>query len=334
MNLFAKLTGFMLSLVKPQKLERLHQAWAENKPSSSEREWYDYLGCYMIYGVLPDEYINFRFGQLNDAGRRAFITEFSRFSVYNACNRPEDCHYFDNKYETYKLLKEYYGRDAILINSATKADDINQFVLDHRRFICKPLKLYCGIGVEIIDAAKYDSPASLLLYIQNKGECIAEELIQQSYDVAQFHKESVNTVRIPAFRTDEGVRILTPQFKAGTGESVVDNAYAGGLLAAVDKNAGIVTTVAVDVRGNEYLRHPDTGVVFPGFQLPDWEQALSLVEKSMRAKPQIRFVGWDLAHTDKGWVVVEGNHEGQFCSQMASHTGYAGEVDQILSKIP
>ena len=333
MNLFGAMTGALLRMAKPRRYRKIRDMWNEHKPDSSDKEWRNYLGCYMIYGVLPDEYLCFRFSQLNDKGRREFITEFSRYRIYDACNDPAARHFFDNKYETYTLLKVYYGRDAILIDGNTPEDTIKQFARAHTRFIIKPLRLYCGMGVEIIDSAHYASPDAMISYVKGKGDCIAEELICQTEDVALFHGPSVNTVRIPAFRTNEGVRILTPQFKAGTGNNIVDNAFAGGLLAAVDSRSGIVMTPAVNVKGQEFLKHPDTGAVFPGFQLPEWDKALALIDKLMLAKPEIRFVGWDLAHTSKGWIVVEGNHEGQFCSQMPLHTGYAREVEEILKKI-
>ena len=333
LNMFGSIMGGALKFLKPQRFREIKQVWDEHCSSYKKREFNQFIACYMIYGVLPEEYICYRFGTLNDTGRREYLSEFSRHELYDTCNDFDELHCFENKYETFELYKEFFLRDALLIDGNVSEVIFDQFVKAHKKFICKPLKLYLGIGIEVIDSDRYDSASQLLSYIRQKGECIIEELIIQSEDLSKFHKESVNTIRIPTIRTKEGIKLLDPFFKTGTGKSNVDNAGAGGVFAAIDKKSGIITTVGIDEKGNEYLRHPDSGLVFPGFQLPNWDQALDLVEKLMMIKPEIRYVGWDLAHTSKGWVVVEGNHEGQLVGQMPLHRGCAKEAKMIMERL-
>jgi Sugar-transfer associated ATP-grasp len=56
-----------------------------------------------------------------------------------------------------------------------------------------------------------------------------------------------------------------------------------------------------------YRTHPDTGVPFYGVQLPDFAEALALVRKAAMAVPMARTIGWDVAFTTDGPVLVEGN---------------------------
>ena len=331
--LFGVMCGLALKILKPQRYDEIKAGWDYHFDDSTARQWYNYLACYMIYGVLAEEYICYNFEDLNDKGRREYVTEFSRHELYDTCNDFDHLHFFDNKYETYELYRKYYHRDALLINENTRIEEFEDFVVKHKHFISKPLKLYLGIGVEIIDCNNFEKTDQLFEYIQSKGESIIEELIVQSEDVAQFHRESVNTIRIPTVRTKDGIAILDPFFKTGTGNKNVDNAGAGGVFAAIDRKTGVITTVGIDEKGNHYLRHPDTGVIFPGFQLPDWDNALKLVEELMYILPEIRYVGWDLAHTENGWVIVEGNHEGQLVGQMPLHKGCAEDVKQIRRRL-
>ena len=70
------------------------------------------------------------------------------------------------------------------------------------------------------------------------------------------------------------------------------------------------------------------------------EQALELGRKLAPITPRVRYVGWDLAHTDKGWIVVEGNFASQSlyqnCDQMGRRYDMAAIVDNLkdLSEIP
>ena len=123
-----------------------------------------------------------------------------------------------------------------------------------------------------------------------------------------------------------------PFFRCGKGDSIVDNAGHGGIFAAVDEETGVIKTEGIDEKGNVYLKHPDSGTLFPGYQLPEWKSAISLVQECMHIT-RMKYVGWDLAHTKNGWVVVEGNHTGQFVGQMPLHKGAQKEIGKIVSQM-
>ena len=46
--------------------------------------------------------------------------------------------------------------------------------------------------------------------------------------------------------------------------------------------------------------------------LPDWEDALQLCNEITPKVTGVQAIGWDLAHTAQGWVIVEGNLFSQF----------------------
>ena len=70
---------------------------------------------------------------------------------------------------------------------------------------------------------------------------------------------------------------------------------------------GQAVTDGFDERAYQYRIHPDTGTVYKGFQFPEWNQLLSIAKNAASKLPGIKIIGWDFAHTDKGWVIVEGN---------------------------
>lgn len=46
-----------------------------------------------------------------------------------------------------------------------------------------------------------------------------------------------------------------------------------------------------------------------------------------------RYSGWDLALTDKGWVMIEGNARGQFVWQMPRQKGFLEDANKILKRL-
>ena len=87
----------------------------------------------------------------------------------------------------------------------------------------------------------------------------------------------------------------------------IDNGAAGGLIVAVDGKTGRIVGTATDEFGNRFTAHPDSGIEFDGFQLPDWNQLLSVCCEMSAKLPAVRIIGWDMTYTDHGWIVIEGN---------------------------
>lgn len=93
-------------------------------------------------------------------------------------------------------------------------------------------------------------------------------------------------------------------------ESVVDNFHAGGIATAIDLATGIMGP-ATDrgLKGSVGWvdRHPISGAEITGRTLPHWPEILALALRAHRAYPTRIFIGWDIADTDRGLMIVEGN---------------------------
>ena len=160
-----------------------------------------------------------------------------------------------------------------------------------------------------------------------------EELIIQSESMAILNPATVNTVRVPTIKIKDRVVIFHPFVRCGRGNSIVDNASSGGILAEVDAETGIVITKGVNELGESFVMHPTSKVVIPGFRIPCWDQAVKLVEELAHVVQTNNYVGWDLAFTDDGWVMVEGNPRGQLLSQIASKKGIKKELEYYIDKM-
>ena len=75
------------------------------------------------------------------------------------------------------------------------------------------------------------------------------------------------------------------------------------------------------------------GMELIGWQVPCWQEAVDLVKQLAMVVPSNRYAGWDIALTDKGWCMVEGNSRGQFIWQIADHAGCKDEIDRIMAEL-
>ena len=79
------------------------------------------------------------------------------------------------------------------------------------------------------------------------------------------------------------------------------------MVVPVDEKTGQVTQRAMDKEKNIYPVHPYTGNAIEGFRFPDWDKAMDMVKRAALEVPGVGFVGWDVAFTDEGPILIEGN---------------------------
>ena len=254
---------------------------------------------------------------------RAFVYAMEREDFLATINPIEDRHILNNKWETYNYFKPFYKRNVWL-----NGNDIDKCVLERgERMIFKPLDANCGRGVRIAKVSSLDE----LKRIGEEfgGDYLVEDLIIQNPSIGALHPYSVNTLRLNSCVLKDGsVFIFAPVLRIGCGGAVVDNAGAGGIIAALDKEKGEVIAVG-DESCHYYYNHPDTNVPLIGFKVPFFSDAVVLVKEMAMMIPDIKLIGWDLALTDDGWVLVEANANPNLLWQIATKKGIREEFEMI-----
>lgn len=144
------------------------------------------------------------------------------------------------------------------------------------------------------------------------GVYLVQEAVQQHPDIGKFHEASLNTLRLVSFIDADGaVSVDGGFFRMGAGGAVVDNASAGGVVCGVDVLTGILHEVGYQCSKNAFYPigvHPTSREKFAATQLPFFEEALEIVQKAHKLTPWIRSIGWDVAITRSGPLLIEGNH--------------------------
>jgi hypothetical protein len=91
------------------------------------------------------------------------------------------------------------------------------------------------------------------------------------------------------------------------GSRVVDNFHAGGLASPVELNDGRLGPSVFKSRPELLVAHPDTGAAIAGRVLPHWPAVKQLALAAHQQFGALPSIGWDIAITEDGPVIVEGN---------------------------
>jgi hypothetical protein len=187
----------------------------------------------------------------------------------------------------------------------------------------KPRQGYEGRGVCILryqhgrytnTRALYESWGTALTPWTERLGSLEDFIVQPSISVhadwIPYTSGAVPTVRLITYRTlSGGIAPLAAVLRMPVGDTITDNWAMGGLAAVIDLSDGrlaegipkYATEGAVS-----FARHPDTGHMFAGEQLPGWKLVLETALDAHGSLDMI-FLGWDVTRTPSGVCFIEAN---------------------------
>ncbi len=297
----------------------------------------DTLKCNFKYGVNPEEYFIHDFRHKDSKIRETYLPKSLKDQlVIKQLGDKMKIAFVElkDKYKFYQIAGKYFKREAYSITKDSDIKDFEIFVSKHPRFIAKPIQGRYGKNTAIYNIDDYDGNVARLfgVLLSITSEWIVEELITQDSRMEEWNPTSVNTIRIPSFRTRDGIQILYPFFRMGRKGSVVDNAGSGGIAVSVDAKIGVFTTDGMDEAGNVFVKNPDNGKIIKGWQVPKWSELLAFAKEVHESLPIYhKYVGFDFALTPSGWVLVEGNWGDFICQQSTLHRGLRKEFESMIN---
>lgn len=288
---------------------------------------------YYAYGYNPSEYVTYGFQRMSFEERRSYISDRESVCLGHHINDIFALRIFMDKASTYARFQKYYKRDCITIEKDADYASFCAFVEAHSAFVKKDVRESCGRSVELVDAAGREKMA-LFKELRTTPKLILEERIKQGDVLAKLNPSSVNTVRCFTLKTRKGIVIPWCFMKIGRNGSFVDNGGAGGLLVGINAKTGVFNTDGRDEYGFSFDKHPDTGIVFQGFQLPEWDKMISICKEMAAMEPSVPWIGWDMTYTNQGWVVVEGNSMSEVIGPQSTYQhGIRSTFDQYLKDV-
>lgn len=182
----------------------------------------------------------------------------------------------------------------------------------------KPNKGSWGIGIIVFkrdnagDYRDHNNEQLNAEYIRKhliKDDYFLQEGIIQSKSMSDIYPEAVNTIRVMTSCFNQKPEILFTMLHMGKGGAQIDNASSGGIFIDVDKETGRLGEHAFEhgLKQNIYTHHPDTGILFKGYQIDGWNILKEFVLRNALKMRELNYVGWDIALTDSGPLLVELN---------------------------
>lgn len=161
------------------------------------------------------------------------------------------------------------------------------------------------------DALSYDEQ-ELLAHLdahRNGRVLLVQECLQNHPELAVICGSTLSTFRVITCLGDGGNPVVPcVALKVGREGAEVDNMHAGGVVCAVDQGSGRLKAGVTHESVSPVVAHADTGEVLEGRTLTHHREVIDLAVRAHRELPGLPWtVGWDVALTPQGAVLVEAN---------------------------
>ena len=292
-------------------------------------------------GITPQEYIANRLfddDRFTTADKRAFLGVRGEHAVDRICNADhrwrapvKDKIVFAAMmrglgFPVPELIAFHHARRRCFMGADLRTrEDLLGFLRGLKRPVFgKPLGGRWSLGAASLEG--YDAPsdtvrtlggatigvedlADQIAAFADEGYLFQERLVPHAM-LAEICGPAVGTVRLLTAMTGRGPELIATVWKVIGGGNIADNFWRrGNMLAAIDSDSGTVLRVASGL-GHEaatHESHPDSGMPLPGLVLPDWQAARATCLSAATALAGLRLIGWDIALTEHGPVIVEAN---------------------------
>lgn len=322
---------YIVSRLKKMNISSMTQLAAKVSERSGKNKaavLLDMCWCGLRYQAGYTDYELFAMERANKRQRKTFVTRGINDKLVKRFNDKGSRHIFVNKDEFNEVFSAFLHREWLKIkypsdagyDEAAEAEKLAGFCDGKDEIVAKPRDGMCGKGVEMIKPDSFDSALCLYKYLQDISAGIVEEKIIQHPTMNLLYPDSINTLRIVTINNGGSVSVVVALCRIGNGGRV-DNFLNGGVMTRVSIETGRLLYDAVDSQNNVYEKHPVTGTVFKGFLIPMWDECKKMACEAAAVLPQVGYVGWDIAVTPNGPVLVEGNEfPGHCLYQLPPHT--------------
>lgn len=275
--------------------------------------WIDSIWSFIRYGCTIRQYHK-EFYQYSRLVRNHIFT-FRKFKKLVArTNNPSYIYLLSDKAAFNSHFSRFITRNWLSSNKMT-FEGFDSLCNSKTGIIVKPLGGMEGKDISIIsEESLHSHEARLTLFSKLKQDnWIIEEVIKQHPQMI-FGNNSVNTIRAISLMDKENneIAIIKTVLRAGVGESFVDNFHQGGCVYDVDIDTGRISSKGISSESSNIILHPGTSICMLGYQIPEWKEVLSVIRKAHQLIPQCRFISWDIAITENGVELIEGNHDGDY----------------------
>lgn len=235
----------------------------------------------------------------------------------------------DDKELTHRLFDSYGVRQAEMLfqfkhqlfydhqKNILDDSEVDKLIVDSdaERLFLKPTMGLGGKGIMVfnkkekfIDKQGNELTADFVRKNLDKSEnYLLQEGLKQHDEINKIYPNAVNTFRVKTKMIDGKAEILFAMLRMGQGGNQLDNASLEGLVCKVDIDTGNFDSLGYTGLGRTMKAHTDSNFVFEGYSFPYWNEVKEFVLMAARKIEIIGYIGWDIAYTVNGPVVIEMN---------------------------
>ena len=328
------LKNYMVRKIKAidkEKLNKLASDIAKRNNKSVSYVKRDMIKNFLKYGIGYTDYLKGDYINLTKEQKKTFVTTKSFYKILSYLNNPKYDATMSDKLVFNKIFKDYLGREFIDLRT-TSVEDFKKFLKNKKNVFAKPTTDFGGHGIRKIAVDLIEDEEALYKELLEKKIYLVEEEIIQHKELDKLNPYAVNSFRIVTLVKDNKAYILGNALRIN-----IDDAIAIGCSDAymrLDEDGKICSRVIDDV-ANIYTEHPIAKIKFDTVKVPYVKESFEMALKAALVVPEVRYVGWDIAITPKGPVIMEGNEYPsygliQYYLFNDEHTGHLKQIADIL----
>lgn len=309
---------------------------------------------YSLYdGKMPNQYLT------------KFTSRHTLDSFLERLNPPEYILLARNKYITKILLNSLnipspellflYDPQAglespFVINNPTSAES-KLLSAPSRPFVVKMIDGEHGKNINVYTSIESSADGAVALHMNgerhtihqllnlvgNNQRLLFEVKIRQTATFDAINPTSINTIRMITMLHPNGeAELLMAFIRMGRKGRWVDNIGKGGNVTAnVNRETGRFENIVSFVNYKSFFpvtHHPDSGVDLENFRMEDWGGLKKQVFDFHRKISWLKVIGWDVAVTDQGPVIIEINNRSDLIGQVISKEGWYDPLNDLYKE--
>lgn len=286
-----------------KKMDKLAKIIGERNNKSPFAIKCDMFFNFLKYGIGYTDYLKNDFVNLNKEEKKTFITTKNYFNLIGYLNNRKYRIIFSDKIMFNQMFHKYIKRNYIDIRLVGK-DGLAKFMDGKETVFAKAVDDFGGHNMSRVIVNDEKDIDALYNRLYTSEQFLVEDTIIQHKELQRINPYAVNSFRIVTLLKDGKVHILNNALRIN-----VDTTVSIGCSDAFCKlnEDGTQKTLFFDDTTNEYKNHPLTGEDLTNIKIPFVHEAFEMVKEAALVVPKIRYIGWDVAFTENGPIIVEGN---------------------------
>lgn len=289
---------------------------------------------FLIRGIGYTDYYRGNYINLNKKEKDTFVTAKTFYKIIHYFNNDDYISIFHDKLIFNKFFNEYIKRDYINLKKCT-IEEFNSFLNKHDIIFAKDPLGECGHGIKKIVIKEIKDKNKMYNELKENKQFLLEEAIKQCNELNELNPYVVNSFRIVTIVKNNKSYVIGNALRVNQFDSEVIGCT-NDIYFSLNEEGKIDSRV-IDDYGNIYISHPITSKEFNKVKIPHVKEAFEMCKKAALEVPEVRYVGWDVAFSDKGPVIVEGNeYPGygiiQYFKLKDKRTGHLKDIEEVVGE--